>query len=37
MCDVFRYLKGWFSWHFEPPETNLIRTLGLKLFLIEGI
>ena len=36
-CWVFRYLKGWFSWHFEPPETNLIRTLGLKQFQIEGV
>ena len=23
-CGFFLYLKGWFSWHFEPPETNLI-------------
>ena len=36
-CGVFLYLKGWFSWHFEPPETNLIRTLGLKHFLIESV
>ena len=36
-CGVFLYLKGWFSWHFEPPETNLIRTLGLKHSLIESV
>ena len=36
-CGVFLYLKGWFSWHFEPPETNLIRMLGLKHSLIESV